>query len=165
MVDILNITEMGIDFCVKADKISQYFFIIRCFVCFFSSMDDLDEVEEIEFEHAIKSTGFGKFNILLMAICGLTYANTAISVNILGFVLPAATCDFKLTSAHKGVLSGTPVFGMLFGSYFWGCLADTKGRKLVLTITLVLDGCFGLLSALCTNYYLFLIFRFFNGFS
>lgn len=128
-------------------------------------MYDLDEFEEIEFEHAVKSAGFGRFNFLLMGICGLIYADTAISVNIIAFVLPAATCDFHLTSALKGILSGTPIAGMLFGSYFWGCLADTKGRKKILIVTLLLDGTFGLISAICTNYYLFLIFRFLGGFS
>lgn len=54
--------------------------------------------------------------------------------------------------------------GMLVGSYFWGCLADTKGRKVVLIATLLLDGFCGLLSSVSQYYSLFMLFRFFNGF-
>lgn len=54
--------------------------------------------------------------------------------------------------------------GMLLGSYFWGCLADTKGRKVVLIATLLLDGVCGLLSSVAQYYWIFMFFRFFNGF-
>lgn len=54
--------------------------------------------------------------------------------------------------------------GMLLGSYFWGCLADTKGRKVVLIATLLLDGFCGLLSSVAQYYSVFMLFRFFNGF-
>lgn len=54
--------------------------------------------------------------------------------------------------------------GMLVGSYFWGCLADTKGRKIVLIATLLIDGFCGLLSSVAQYYSLFMLFRFFNGF-
>lgn len=127
-------------------------------------MDELDEYEEIEFENAIKSTGFGKFNIYLLLICGAIYANTALGVTVLSFVLPAASCDFHMDSTSKGVLSGAPMIGMLVGSYFWGCLADTKGRKCVLVTTLILDGICGLASSVTTIYSLFLALRLCNGF-
>lgn len=47
-----------------------------------------------------------------------------------------------MTSEDKGWLTATPMLGMIIGSYFWGCLADTKGRKYVLITTLLLDGMF-----------------------
>lgn len=127
-------------------------------------MDELDEFEEIEFENAIKSAGFGKFHIFLLLICGAIYADTALGVTILSFVLPAAACDFEMDSTNKGVLSGAPMLGMLVGSYFWGCLADTKGRKVVLVTTLILDGICGVVSAVTPIYALFLALRLFNGF-
>jgi MFS transporter, VNT family, synaptic vesicle glycoprotein 2 len=50
--------------------------------------------------------------------------------------------DFQMTSEDKGWLSAAPMLGMIIGSYFWGCLADTRGRKYVLISTLLLDGWF-----------------------
>lgn len=55
--------------------------------------------------------------------------------------------------------------GMVIGSYFWGCLADTKGRKIVLIGALLMDGICGLISSIAQVYSLFLILRFLNGFA
>lgn len=57
------------------------------------------------------------------------------------------------------------ITGMLVGSYFWGCLADTKGRKLVLMTSLILDGVVGILSTFVQYYWLFTIMRVINGFA
>lgn len=54
---------------------------------------------------------------------------------------------------------------MVIGSYFWGCLADTKGRKIVLIAALLLDGLSGLLSSVTTIFGLFMLLRFINGFA
>jgi MFS transporter, VNT family, synaptic vesicle glycoprotein 2 len=98
-------------------------------------------------------------------VCGLIYLNTAVAVTILSFVLPSATCDFQLTSQKKGWLTAAPMLGMVLGSYFWGCLADTKGRKIVLIASLFMDGICGLLSSVSQYYLLFVFFRFLNGFA
>uniref|UniRef100_A0A1A9VFU3 Major facilitator superfamily (MFS) profile domain-containing protein n=1 Tax=Glossina austeni TaxID=7395 RepID=A0A1A9VFU3_GLOAU len=127
----------------------------------------LDFLEDLSsnYENALLLSGFGKFHLMLLTICGLIYMNTAVGVTILSFVLPSATCDFQMTSEDKGWLSATPMLGMLIGSYFWGCLADTKGRRIVLVATLIADGVCGLLSSIAPYYLLFLLIRFFNGFN
>lgn len=56
-------------------------------------------------------TGFGRFHFCLLAITGLIYADTAIGITIISFVLPAATCDFRMTSADKGWLTAAPMLG------------------------------------------------------
>uniref|UniRef100_A0A336M5U0 CSON011276 protein n=1 Tax=Culicoides sonorensis TaxID=179676 RepID=A0A336M5U0_CULSO len=128
-------------------------------------MDELDPLEKITFENAIKSTKFGKFNIFLLLICGAIFANTAMGVTMLSFVLPAAACDFDMNSQSKGALSGAPMMGMLVGSYFWGCMADIKGRRFVLVTTLLIDGICGLVSSFIPIYSIFLTLRLINGFS
>ncbi|KAF7266418.1 hypothetical protein GWI33_020249 [Rhynchophorus ferrugineus] len=55
--------------------------------------------------------------------------------------------------------------GMLIGSYFWGCLADTKGRRTVLIGALIMDGICGLLSSVSQVFWLFMFLRFLNGFA
>ncbi|CAO1409152.1 unnamed protein product [Diamesa hyperborea] len=147
-------------------------------------LDFLDDTG-VEYEQALVLTGFGKFHYLLLTVCGLIYLNTAVGITILSFVLPSATCgesstpesnlqyiadhftcftDFQMTSADKGWLTAAPMGGMIIGSYFWGCLADTKGRKYVLISALLMDGVCGLLSSISQFYGLFLFLRFCNGF-
>lgn len=57
------------------------------------------------------------------------------------------------------------VTGMVLGSYFWGCLADTKGRKIVLVSTLLMDGFVGIISSFVQILPIFMACRFINGFS
>ncbi|XP_070508560.1 synaptic vesicle glycoprotein 2B-like [Chironomus tepperi] len=127
------------------------------------TLDFLDDTQA-EYEQAVSQTKFGKFHFFLLAVCGLIYLNTAVGITIISFVLPSATCDFQMTSVDKGWLTATPMCGMVLGSYFWGCLADTKGRKYVLITSLLLDGICGILSSISQIYGLFIFFRFFNGF-
>ncbi len=100
-----------------------------------------------------------------MALCGLVYLDTAMGITILSFVLPAAQCDFDMDSPKKGWLNAAPMLGMVLGSYFWGCLADTRGRRVVLIATLLMDGVCGLASSISQYYGVFMFLRFLNGFA
>lgn len=126
---------------------------------------DFLESSGTDFENAIITSGFGKFHYSLLTVCGLIYANTAVGITILSFVLPSATCDFNLTSEKKGWLTAAPMLGMVIGSYIWGCLADTKGRKVVLIAALLIDGVCGLASSVTPDFFTFSVLRFFNGFA
>ncbi|XP_028135117.1 synaptic vesicle glycoprotein 2C-like [Diabrotica virgifera virgifera] len=126
---------------------------------------DFIEAQGEDFERALDQTGFGKFHFSLLTICGLIYLNTAVGITIISFVLPSATCDFQMSSSDKGWLTAAPMLGMVIGSYFWGCLADTKGRKIVLIGALLMDGACGLLSSVSQVFWLFMLMRFFNGFA
>ncbi|SPP88387.1 blast:Synaptic vesicle glycoprotein 2C [Drosophila guanche] len=128
------------------------------------SLDFLEDFAS-DYENALLQTGFGYFQLLLLTICGLIYMNTAIGVTIISFVLPSATCDYAMTSTDKGWLSASPMLGMLIGSYFWGCLADTKGRRVVLITTLLADGIIGVLSSIAPMYFIFMLLRLINGFN
>lgn len=53
---------------------------------------------------------------------------------------------------------------MIFGSYVWGSLADSRGRKSVLVISMLVDFVAAFFSSLAPNFASFLACRFFNGF-
>ncbi|KAI8421296.1 hypothetical protein MSG28_008332 [Choristoneura fumiferana] len=110
------------------------------------------------------SSGYGCFQWLLLMSCGAVYAVCALSTTTLSFVLPAAECDFKLSSSDKGRLTATPLIGMCVGSYFWGNLADARGRKKAIIGALLLDAFAGFLSSVVQNFPAFLACRFFSGF-
>lgn len=60
-------------------------------------MSDINSFFEIDYEQALTLTGFGWFHYRLLALCGLIYANTAIGITVMSFVLPSATCDFRMS--------------------------------------------------------------------
>ena len=75
------------------------------------------------------------------------YWHTLISSSIYGIELDEVTKKISHINLI-GWLTATPMLGMVLGSYFWGCLADTKGRKYVLITSLLLDGICGILSSI-----------------
>lgn len=84
--------------------------------------------------------------------CGVTY------------ILPVSQCDFRLTAAEKGIMSGVSFFGIICSSHLWGYLADTKGRRYVIMPTLLVAFILTCASSLSPNFYVFAILRFLNGF-
>ncbi|KAJ8724672.1 hypothetical protein PYW08_016146 [Mythimna loreyi] len=107
---------------------------------------------------------YGCFQWLLLMSCGAIYAVCALSTTTLSFVLPAAEKDFDLKSSDKGKLTATPLIGMCIGSYFWGNLADARGRKKAIIGALLLDALAAFLSSVVQSFPAFLACRFFSGF-
>lgn len=54
--------------------------------------------------------------------------------------------------------------GMLTGSFIWGYVSDSKGRRFTLIVCLFMDGLFNLLSSVSQFYYLYILCRLLSGF-
>lgn len=134
----------------------------------FINMEDQGETKErvqrAPFETALHHAGYGSFQWLLLLSCGAIYAVCALSTTTLSFVLPAAENEFNLSSSDKGRLTATPLIGMCVGSYFWGNLADARGRKKAIIGALLLDAAAAFLSSVVQSFHAFLACRFFSGF-
>ncbi|XP_973450.3 synaptic vesicle glycoprotein 2B isoform X2 [Tribolium castaneum] len=126
--------------------------------------DYIEKAQTADFETAIHYSRYGKFQALLLAVCGTIYATCAISSTTLSFVLPSAKCDFNLSSVDKGKLSAMPLIGMIFGCSLWGSIADSQGRKVAIMLSLLVDFLAALISSFAQTFSFFLICRFFNGF-
>ncbi|XP_043275681.1 synaptic vesicle glycoprotein 2B-like [Venturia canescens] len=119
--------------------------------------------DESDVQYAVDQTGFGKFTIKLAVLGGLIYMNTGLCIGSVGFILPSAACDLELTTLDKGRISATPILGMVFGAYFWGCFADLRGRKSALLYALFSYAIIEFVTSLVTNYWIFLLLKFFSG--
>lgn len=53
---------------------------------------------------------------------------------------------------------------MLIGSFIWGYVADSKGRKFTLIICMLMDGFFNILSSVSQIYPIFILCRLLSGF-
>ncbi|CAH1175892.1 unnamed protein product [Phaedon cochleariae] len=126
--------------------------------------DHADLIRAADFETAISYSKCGKFQKILLVVCGIIYATCAISTTTLSFVLPSAECDFNLSSSDKGRLSASPLVGMVFGCAVWGTIADSRGRRIAIILSLLVDFLAAIVSSLAGSFNLFLICRFCNGF-
>ncbi|KAJ8315817.1 hypothetical protein KUTeg_007967 [Tegillarca granosa] len=124
---------------------------------------DNSEAEGTTYEDAIKQTGYGKFHIFVLILCGWAVSSDAIEVLSVSFMLPSATCELSLSSSDKGWLNAVIFIGMLIGGYVWGSLADHYGRRAVLLGSLTVNGLGGLGSSCAQIFWLFLLLRFISG--
>uniref|UniRef100_A0A8C1Q9J6 Synaptic vesicle glycoprotein 2 n=1 Tax=Cyprinus carpio TaxID=7962 RepID=A0A8C1Q9J6_CYPCA len=111
----------------------------------------------------IDENGFGLFHWLLLVVCGWANASDAVEILCVSFLLPTARCDLHLTSADMGLLTASIFLGMMVGGYVWGYLADRRGRRSILVISLAVNGIFGAVASLAPSFWLFLLLRFFSG--
>ncbi|XP_011315107.1 synaptic vesicle glycoprotein 2C [Fopius arisanus] len=121
--------------------------------------------KERSIDTAIELAGTGRFTKKVVAIGALIVLNASFVTTSISLIFPAASCDFNLSTLDQGVITATPLLGMIFGSYFYGCLADLSGRRKALIVTLFSQGLFEALSAIVSNYWGFLAFKFLSGFS
>lgn len=117
----------------------------------------------LTYEEAVEEAGFGLFHWLLLVVCGWANASDAVEILCVSFLLPTARCDLLLSSSDMGLLTASIFLGMMVGGYMWGYLADQRGRRRVLFMSLTVNGVFGGLASVAPWFWLFLLLRFISG--
>ncbi|XP_026221195.1 synaptic vesicle glycoprotein 2B [Anabas testudineus] len=117
----------------------------------------------LTYEEAVEEAGFGLFHWLLLVVCGWANASDAVEILCVSFLLPTARCDLQLSSSDMGLLTASIFLGMMVGGYMWGYLADQRGRRRILVISLTVNGVFGGLASIAPWFWLFLLLRFISG--
>ncbi|XP_026167754.1 synaptic vesicle glycoprotein 2B isoform X2 [Mastacembelus armatus] len=117
----------------------------------------------LTYEEAVEEAGFGLFHWLLLVVCGWANASDAVEILCVSFLLPTARCDLLLSSSDMGLLTASIFLGMMVGGYMWGYLADQKGRRRVLVMSLTVNGVFGCLASTAPWFWLFLLLRVISG--
>ncbi|VVC36128.1 Major facilitator superfamily,Major facilitator superfamily domain,Major facilitator, sugar transporter- [Cinara cedri] len=120
--------------------------------------------QSVNLDEAIELTGFGKCQYYMLFVSCMFFMSSAISLTSVSFIMLAAQCDFKMMSVHKGLLNGASMIGIFFGSFTWGYVADTKGRKFVLITCMLIDGVFNVIAGVSQIYPVLVFCRLMSGF-
>ncbi|XP_063987073.1 synaptic vesicle glycoprotein 2C-like isoform X1 [Diachasmimorpha longicaudata] len=115
-------------------------------------------------QDALNQTGFGIFNLKIFATCALICVNGSLGLGNVGLIIPAAACDFKMSTVAKGYMAMMPVLGMVFGPYCWATLAEMKGRRIGLIISLISHGVGDITASVISNFWGLLVCKFLVGF-
>jgi MFS transporter, AAHS family, benzoate transport protein len=92
----------------------------------------------IDINEAIDEGPFGRFQWMIVGLCGLLLIVDGYDVFVAGTVLPKLIAEWGLTKPQAGALQAWALFGMMFGALIFGPLADRFGRKKGIAISFVL---------------------------
>ena len=86
-------------------------------------------MKTIEVNQIIDNARFTKFHWMVMWLCALLLVFDGYDLFIYGAVLPVLMKEWNLTPVQAGALGSYALFGMMFGAFVFGPLADRIGRK------------------------------------
>ena len=95
-------------------------------------------MRKIDVSEAIDRGRFGRFQWMVVALCGTLLIVDGYDVFVAGTVLPTLIAEWGLTKPQAGALQAWALFGMMFGALVLGPLADRIGRKKGIGISFLL---------------------------
>lgn len=118
---------------------------------------------EFTYEEALNYIGFGRvqlYVLIVSGICLMAVINETVGMSIISL---SSICDLETDTQKRAILSATGFIGIFLSSHMWGYLADTTGRRNVMMISVFISNVFSLLSMFASNYWIFIVLRFFSG--
>lgn len=78
---------------------------------------------------AIDHLGYGKFQYLMLFICGYSQITTSAEVMILSFLMPELRQFYDLHGGESALLGFVVIIGKLVGATVCGWVSDRIGRR------------------------------------
>lgn len=112
----------------------------------------------------INNSKFNSFYRNTFLICMFTAIGDGFDINVFSLIIPSLMKDWGLNPAQVGVLGSWGMFGMIFGSLFFGPLADKIGKRRALMIATLIYVVFTAGVGFVSNVTEFAVCRFIAGF-
>jgi MFS family permease len=122
-----------------------------------------DQSATYSVDDALLSSGFGRYQILILSYAGVGLIAEAMEMMLLSFVGPSVQLEWKLTSHQESMITSIVFVGMLIGAYTWGVVSDNYGRRRGFLFTAIVTSGAGFLSAFAPNYVSLISLRFLVG--
>ncbi len=111
----------------------------------------------------IDGAPFTRFHWMVMSLCALLLIFDGYDLFIYGAVLPVLMKEWSLSPVQAGALGSYALFGMMFGAFIFGPLADRIGRKKGVAISFILFSLSTFVSGFATTPTEFGVYRFIAG--
>lgn len=114
-------------------------------------------------ERLVEEAKFNGFHWMLLFWGAILMLFDGYDLVIYGAVVPSLMEDWGISSVQAGMYGSYALFGMMFGAFIFGTLADKLGRKKIILICVSVFSAFMLFSGLAPTPELFGVFRFITG--
>jgi len=106
----------------------------------------------IELDQIFEEMGFGLWQILLIVILCYGAAVDTMEMTFLTYLCPCVKDQWSLSDAKESLIGSMAFVGEFLGAILFGKIADLKGRKLSLGLSLVLNCTGGFLTYFVVSY-------------
>ena len=120
-------------------------------------------MEKVDINDVVDRAKFNRFHFGVMMLCALLLIFDGYDLFIYGVVLPDLMDEWSLTPVQAGALGSYALFGMMFGAFIFGPMADRIGRKKGVLICFVLFSLATFLTGFAESTTQFGILRFIAG--
>lgn len=120
-------------------------------------------MQELDSNEVIDNARFNRFHWSVIWVCALLLVFDGYDLFIYGVVLPVLMDEWGLTPVQAGALGSYALFGMMFGAFIFGPLADRIGRKKGVIICFVLFSTATFLNGFASTVTEFGAYRFIAG--
>ena len=86
-------------------------------------------MKTLEINQIIDNARFTRFHWMVVCLCALLLIFDGYDLFIYGVVLPVLMKEWGLTPIQAGALGSYALFGMMFGAFIFGPLADRVGAR------------------------------------
>ncbi|XP_026727142.1 putative transporter svop-1 [Trichoplusia ni] len=107
---------------------------------------------KVPFEKALDMTGYGVYNLGIFLLTSSIILGMTFEIFSVSYLVPASACELGTSSKQQGLMACVPLIGIIATSHFWGYLADTRGRRKVLIISMTLSYIAGTAAAFSNNW-------------
>lgn len=80
-------------------------------------------------DDALLSSGFGRYQVLILSYAGVALISEAMEMMLLSFVGPSVQLEWNLTAHQESMITSVVFVGELIGAYSWGVISDHYGRR------------------------------------
>jgi AAHS family 4-hydroxybenzoate transporter-like MFS transporter len=104
-----------------------------------------------------------RFQMLILALCGLIIVLDGFDALCMGFLAPAIADDLGIPLPRFGPVFAASLFGLMVAGMGSGLIADRWGRKWVIVVSTLMFGGFSIITAQATSPEELILWRFLTG--
>ena len=123
----------------------------------------MSAVADIDIRATIDGLRFGRYQVLVVALCMLATIFDGYDTQSIGYVAPLMAKDLGLAMASFGPIFAAGLVGLMLGAMAFGTLADNIGRRWSVMLSVLVYGVFSLLTPLADSFASLLALRFLAG--